>query len=110
MPEFDTYKALERYAKHNDERAAVQSYLFLKRRTRLSVLWRSICAFGLEKEQLASALQMGAFAEEKKVQHATNLADMTEEERRQLYMNALNEIGYELDPETLAEINKQGVK
>ena len=108
MPEFDTYKAIERYAKHNNDRAAVQSYLMLKRRTRLSVFWRSICAFGVDKEQPASTVQMGAFAEEKKVEKATDMASMTEKERLAVFMDAMDEVGMQLDPETLAEINKQG--
>ena len=108
MPEFDTYRAIERYAKHNNDRAAVQSYLMLKRRTRLSVFWRSICAFGVDKEQPASTVQMGAFSEEKKVEKATDLASMTEKERLDMFMNAMDEVGMQLDPETLAEINKQG--
>lgn len=108
MPEFDTYKAIERYAKHNNDRAAVQSYLMLKRRTRLSVFWRSICAFGVDKEQSATTVQMGAFSEEKKVEKQTDLASMTEKERLAMFMNAMDEVGMQLDPETLAEINKQG--
>lgn len=108
MPEFDTYKAIERYAKHNNDRAAVQSYLMLKRRTRLSVFWRSICAFGVDKEQPASTVQMGAFTEDKKVEKTTDLAAMTEEERRNMFMQVMDQVGIQLDPKTLAEINKQG--
>lgn len=110
MPEFDTYRAIERYAKHNNDRAAIQSYLMLKRRTRLSVFWRSICAFGIDKEQPASTVQMGAFTEEKKVEKTTDLGAMTEEERRAMFMKAVDEAGIQLDPETLAEINKQGTE
>jgi len=106
MPEFDTYHIIERYAKANNDKAAFQAYLMLKRRTQMSVLWRSLCAFGTEGLHEATIAQLGAFSEESKHKDTTNLADMTEDERLAMFMEAMEATGEQLDPEVLAEINK----
>jgi len=110
MPEFDTYHILERYAKANNDKAAFQAYIMLKRRTQLSVMWRSLCAFGAEHLDEVSRAQLGAFAEESKRKTATDLGSMKEEERRDFFMKAMEMTGVQLDPAVLAEINKQEVK
>ena len=110
MPEFDTYNTLARYARDNNDPEAILAYRILKRRTQNAVMWRSACNFGVNNLQTASQVQMGAFTEPKdQKRKALDLPNMSEKERRDVFMQAMEETGIQLDPETLAEINKQEV-
>ena len=109
MPEFDTYHAIERYARNPNDLEAALAYKFLKRRTRLAIMWRAVCNFGASNMETASVLQTGAFASANKhAAKAMDLGSMTEEERKAMFMDAIEETGIQLDPETLAAINNQG--
>ena len=109
MPEFDTYHAIERYARNTNDLEAALAYKFLKRRTKLAIMWRAVCNFGSSKLDAASILQTGAFASSvKPVTKAMDLGSMTEDERKAMFMDAIEEVGIQLDPETLAAINNQG--
>ena len=106
MPEFDTYHAIERYARNTDDPAAILSYRMLKRRTEIAVMWRAVCNFGAHNLLNTASIQMGAFAADKKQPKPMDMGSMTEKERKDMFMKAVEEVGIQLDPETLAAINK----
>ena len=71
MPEHDTYKAIERFAKNNSDPTAVLGYVFLKRRTELSV------QAAAESAGMALYEYLGC-----KRRAPKSLGDMTEDQRR----------------------------
>lgn len=95
MPEFDTYKAIERYAKNNDNPEAFLGYQFLKRRTQATIMWRTLMT-GIDSSA-AIKLYLGI---KESVGASRDLADMSEEERKAMYDAACREAGIQLDPST----------
>ena len=94
MPEFDTYKAIERFAKDNNDASALLAYKCLKHRTEAMIRWRVASAMPLDG---AAALNsyMGI------TNQATapkDLSGMSEEARRALYVNACAQLGVKIDP------------
>lgn len=95
MPEHDTYKAIERYARDNSNPAAVLGYLMLKRRTELSLLWKAKNS----DYETSTALRMYlGMPEVKSV--VKDMRDMPEQDRLDMFMAACSSVGIELDPST----------
>lgn len=94
MPEFDTYKVIERYAKNNDSPEAYLGYQFLKHRTQAAIMWRT----SITEFDIGSALS--AYLGLKDKLGGRGMADMSEEERKQMYDEMCREAGIQLDPKT----------
>ena len=92
MPEHDTYKAIERFAKNNSDPAAVLGYVFLKRRTELSVQAAADSAGMTLYEYLGC-----------KQRRPRSLGDMTEDQRRDMYQEMCRSVGVQLDPDTFSK-------
>lgn len=95
MPEFDTYHAIERFAKNNSDSEAIQAYLFLRKRTELAIRWRALQEadhLGLQK---AMDLYMGSKSQ---TTHAAKLEDMSEKQRQAMFAQACAATGVQLDP------------
>ena len=99
MPEFDTYNAIQRYAKDNDSAEAALAYVFLKKRTERQLLWRA-ASLGFADLNAALDLVMGITSNDSSGS-PTSLADMTEDQRRKLYDAACKQAGIKLDPSAL---------
>ena len=95
MPELDTYHALERFAKDNANYEARQAYLFLKRRTELSIQWRAFSMVDYAPLQKLAELYLGV---KDRSAELTDMADMSEPDRQQLFEWACSQTGVEIDP------------
>jgi hypothetical protein len=95
MPEFDTYKAIERYAKDNSSPEAILGFQMLRKRTETTIMWRTVLT-GLD---ISAALKMYLGISDRAA-GSKKLEDMTEEERRKAYAAACMSTGIQLDPET----------
>ena len=94
MPEFDTYKAIERFAKDNNDASALLAYKCLKHRTEAIVRWRIASASPLD---IASALN-SYLGITHKTAAPKSLTDMSEADRQELYMAACQQLGVKIDP------------
>ena len=101
MPEFDTYNAIQRYAKRNNDPAAVLAYVFLKTRTERQLMWRAV-SLGLPDLKAALDLTMG-ITNKPSSNNPASMADMSEEQRRKLYDAACKQAGIQLDPSALTK-------
>lgn len=101
MPEFDTYNAIQRYAKSNNDPAAALAYVLLRTRTERQLLWRAV-SLGLPDLNAALELVMGITSKEGTA-NPTSMADMTEEQRRKLYDAACKQAGIKIDPSALTK-------
>lgn len=95
MPEFDTYHILERYARDNSSIENRQAFLFLRRRTELSICWRALVA--VDRAPISKLVELYLGVKGDKVK-AKKLADMTEAERLDLFKSACTKTGIKLDP------------
>jgi hypothetical protein len=102
MPEFDTYNAIERFARDNTDSAAYQAYRFLKHKASLMVQWRALQYAGYLEYQQAKELYTGTH---ERVEIPKTLEDMTEEQRKEMFMQACEATGTKLDPSLLATMN-----
>lgn len=94
MPEFDTYHALERFAKNPSDAAAIQAYLFLRKRTEHMIRWRALQE--LDRFGIHKAIELYTGTKEHKA--PKTLADMTEEQRQDLFTKACAAAGVQIDP------------
>ena len=94
MPEFDTYHALERFARDNSDSEAIQAYLFLRKRTERAIRWRAmqeVDRMGLQKAvEFCTGIRFNKAPEK--------LEEMTEEQRRAMFEKACADTGVQLDP------------
>jgi hypothetical protein len=102
MPEFDTYHVLERFARDNANSEARQAYLFLRRRTELSIQWRALGMAEYAPMKKLTDLYMGVKDTMEKVE---KLEDMTEEARQKLFAQACAQTGVQIDPELFTKNN-----
>ena len=106
MPEFDTYKGIERYAKHPDDIEAVQSFHWLMRRTKRQLIWRAISVLGLEGLELGYRLQLGCTDEGAPEQSNTFdpdvLPKLSQEDRDTAYLELCKSVGITVDPAALS--------
>ena len=94
MPEFDTYHALERFARNPSDGAAIQAYLFLRKRTERMIRWRALQEldrFGIQKA-------IDIYTGTRSHKAPKTLADMTEEQRQELFTKACAAAGVQIDP------------
>jgi hypothetical protein len=103
MPEFDTYHILERFAKDNASTETRQAYLFLKRRTELSIQWKAISRAELAPIDKLADIYMGTKANKQ----STNLGAMSEEERQDLFKKACAQVGVKIDPKIFTKTNNK---
>ena len=89
MPELDTYKAIERFARNNSDPSAVLGYACLKRRTELHVRAAASVAGVTLSEYLGC-----------KRRATGSLNEMTEDQRLNMYMEMCRSVGVQLDPGT----------
>jgi len=102
MPEFDTYHALERFARDNSNNETRQAYLFLRRRTELSIQWRALGMAEYAPIKELAELYMGF---KDKVKKIDKLEDMEEEDRQKLFAEACAQTGVQIDPELFTKKN-----
>ena len=95
MPEFDTYHALERFARNNSDQAAIQAYRFLKKRTELAIRWQALRELDHMDLQKAVEIYTGVNTASANID---KLEDMTEEQRMSLFEHACKETGIQIDP------------
>ena len=96
MPEFDTYHAIERYARNNSDSAAIQAYLFLRKRTERAIRWRAMQEY--DRMGLQKAIQFYTGIQDRAKPEVQKLDEMTEEQRQELFKQACAQTGVQIDP------------
>ena len=106
MPEFDTYKGIERYARHPEDPAAILSFYWLMQRTKRQLTWRAVSHFGVDDMSTGYMMQLGCT--ETQGQAQTNVFDpdaitqLSKEDREAAYIAACKSVGLAVDPATLS--------
>lgn len=103
--EFDTYKAIEKYAKHPRSADAVIGFEYLLRCTRRRVLWEALKAGGpdaldtMQHIYLGTSPTSGEHSGKQLTMDA--FASMSNEQRDTLFSAMCKSVGLDIDPETL---------
>jgi hypothetical protein len=108
MPQFDTYRVLERYAKHPGNRDAILGFLMLYMETENRVRWNSFAAFPQANLQQAMELFLGVHDRQAKHGSVTDqlMASKTKEEEINAFIKFCAKMGVTVDPELLKRDKK----
>lgn len=108
MPQFDTYRVLERYAKHPGNRDAVLGFLLLYMETETRSRWNAFSAF--PHADLHQALQLYLGAHDKQVKHGSLtdqlMASKTKEDEVAAFLKLCASMGVNVDPALLKRDKK----
>ena len=113
MPELDTYKGIERYARHPDDPAARLGFEWLRYATENRIRWKAFTAMDTDHIQLGCNIAVGAFAELGKTSSSSNeltletLYNMPAAERDATYIALCKRAGIDVDPEALINSRQQ---
>ena len=111
LPEFDTYNAIPRYARHPDDPLAAASFMLLVERARRHLVWSAhdLLMAGAPFEAVMQ-MRLGQFqakdAGSKQQVTVEDMAEATDAERMDLYMKAVKAAGLDIDPAVF--MNKKG--
>ena len=108
MPQFDTYRVLERYAKHPGNRDAVLGFLMLYMETETRARWTAFSAFPHADLQQATQLFLGAHEKYLKKGSITDqlVVSKTKEEEVAAFIKFCAKMGVKVDPELLKRDKK----
>ena len=108
MPEFDTYKGIERFARAPDDPAAALSYFWLMERTKRQLMWRALSGFGSEGLAAGYSMQLGCAgasdgSTSKRGLDLEALAELAKPDRDAVYIDLCKRAGITIDPVTLTK-------
>ena len=108
MPQFDTYRVLERDAKHPGNRDAVLGFLLLYAETETRCRWSSFAAFPTADQQQALQLFLGAHDRKVKQGSITDqlMASKKKEEEINAFIKFCAKMGVNVDPALLKRDKK----
>lgn len=108
LPEFDTYRILENYARDPDDYRNILALRVLKRRARLQLQWRVLHSRFASSDSIETLFDLLLGHHEKHVAAPkTDMNQMSEAELMDMYNKALAEVGLSIDPEALAKTQQQ---
>ena len=106
MPEFDTYKGIEDYAKHPYKEEARQRFRWLQHAVESKIHWDAIATHGAEKLELSRDLRVGALSELEDRDAGSDivqeLASMPNAERNAAVLRLFESAGIHVDPSALS--------
>lgn len=108
MPQFDTYRVLERYAKHPGNRDAVLGFLLLYKETEARARWNAFSAF--PRADLNQAMQLYLDVRDRKALRGSVtdqlMASKTKEEEIEAFIKFCASMGVNVDPALLKRDKK----
>lgn len=104
IPEFDTYKGLERFAKDPREPENLMAFNCLCKQAETRAVWQAASNFGIDKLEDSIKLITGSLGERAKSAKGaldlTSFMDKTEEEQLAMYNKICEMAGVKVDPTT----------
>jgi hypothetical protein len=104
IPEFDTYRGLERFATDPNKPENLLAFNCLCKQAETRAVWQAVSNFGADKLEDAIKLITGSTGEETKKDKAINsldnFMDMSESEQLKIFNDLCESLGCKVDPET----------
>ena len=106
LPEFDTYNTLKRFAEDQSVESKL-AFHWLRRTALNSITWHANELVDGENLENGVYYRIGAISEIQQDKAATeDIANMSEEEQREDYLNACKAAGVEIDESQLPPLKK----
>lgn len=104
IPEFDTYKSLERFARDPREPENILAFNCLRKQAETRAVWQAASNFGIDKLEDAIKLITGSIGERTKTQKVASdlegFMDKTPQEQIALFNKLCDMSGVKVDPTT----------